>query len=460
MKLKRMNLEVEYLSDLITHNGFLIEKEDKWAPINIDKLLNNPNYLDNEYRCDCGEFMGVEVLGQICPKCRTEISLHSLNFKYTGWLDISPHTLISPTYHNLLKKALSINMLKFILGDYKADDPIQYNENDTQYLAELKRKKRGRVSDNDIRTVSKNVPKSKMHLQGIGFNKFKEDFVEIMELCRNKQNSELVDTLIAERHAVFTSKVPIYSTAFRPESKTSESIYYPKINKWFARIISVAFKLPDMVLDMEIIKSLNHMQNDLIQACDHLINVELNRKRGLIRSQIVGGTFAFSARSVIVLGCDLRTDEVDIPYEMAIEGYKYKITYRLATRYNMTLEQAVLYINTHRNDPLVDSILDEIINEGQWVFLIREPTNNLASIGLMRIRGYKKNDTTITIPLTTLGGYNADFDGDELNLAFIAPELKDVFDAFHYSPLTDYIKNEHRIDFKEWQLVTQGLVSE
>ena len=87
MQLSRINLEVEYYVDMITHNGFLIKQEDKYSQINIDALINSSKFMDCEYRCDCGAFIGQDIIGQTCPRCKSEISLHTLNFQYTGWID-------------------------------------------------------------------------------------------------------------------------------------------------------------------------------------------------------------------------------------------------------------------------------------------------------------------------------------------------------------------------------------
>ena len=93
---------------------------------------------------------------------------------------------------------------------------------------------------------------------------------------------------------------------------------------------------------------------------------------------------------------------------MAITAYHYRMTYMLAVRNNMTLEQAYLFIQTYKRDPRVIALLDEIMAEQQWVVMLREPTNNLESITLCRIRKYKFDDDTISIPPEPLGGLNAD----------------------------------------------------
>lgn len=459
MKLTRINLENEYLRDMAIHNGFLIKNDDKFAPTNVDALINSSKFMDCEYRCDCGAFIGQDIIGQTCPCCGSEIALHSLNFEYTGWINLGKHKIISPVYYNILKRVLGNNMLKFILGDYKSDLSVQYNENDKDFLENKKNKKSGRVSVNDINYIKKKIPKSKYQYQGLGHDVFYERFEEVLTACAPKNNPD-VQMLIDEKDAVFTSKIPIYSTAFRPVSKTSETMFYPKINKWFSMICAVYCQLDDMVLDIEVIQALNFIQNYLIEACEHLITAEISKKTGFVRSEIVGGTFSFSARGVITLDISLRADEIDIPYTMALTAFQFRITHMLATRYNMTLEQAYLFISNSDRDPIVLQLLDEIIAEGQWVFLIREPTINLASIEVCRIRRYKFDDDTISLPQEPLPGFNADFDGDQLNLCFLIDKnIHKEFEPFHLSCMTNFITEKFTIELMNWSDVSLGLMS-
>ena len=85
VRLERMNLENEYILDMITNNGFVIKNEDQYAPTNVDQLVNSPKFMDVEYRCDCGAFTGQDIIGRVCPRCNTEITLRSLNFGYTSF---------------------------------------------------------------------------------------------------------------------------------------------------------------------------------------------------------------------------------------------------------------------------------------------------------------------------------------------------------------------------------------
>lgn len=459
MRLERINLETEFIVDMITNNGFLIKKENHYAVTNVDSLINSSEFTDTEYRCDCGAFKGQDIVGQVCPCCHTEISLHSLNFQYTGWIDLGKHKVISPVYYNMLKKALGTNMLNFILGNYKMDMSVPYNENDTEFEEKKNKKKKGRVSTNDIRYIINKIPKSKHKYQGLGHDEFFNRFEEILVNCAPKNNQEVINILLKEKHAVFTSKIPIYSTAYRPVSKTSESMFYPKINKWFSVICADACRLDDMILDIEIIRALNAIQNHLIEACDYLIQQEMSKKTGYIRSEIVGGTFTFSGRSVITLENLLKDDEVEIPFSTAMIVYQYRITHMLATRYNMTLEQAYLFVNNHERDPIVIGLLNEIIDECQWVLYLREPTNNVKSIVLSKVKRYKFDTDTLSLPTEVLPGLNADFDGDAIQMLFIPKEIVPSFEAFHHSCMINYITDEMPIELMNWNTICLGNIS-
>ena len=459
VRLIRCNLECEFVADMITHNGFIIKPDEEFAPIDTNKLIHGKQYMDTEFRCDCGAFMGQDIIGQKCPICKTEISLHSLNFGYTGWIDLKKHKVISPVYYEMLKRVISPNMLKFILGDYKADYAVQYNENDTEFEKNKKQKKSGRVAANDINAIIKNIPKSKHCYMGLGHDRFCENFEDIVSHCARSGTAEERDILIKEKSAVFTSKIPVYSTAFRPVSETSETKFYPKIDKYFSMIVADACNIENMVLDIEKIQCLNNIQNKLNEAANHLIQKEIAKKEGFVRSEICGGTFSFSARGVITLDISLRADEVSLPYNMMVIVYQYKITHILATRYHMTLEQAYLFVSRKPHEPVIVSIMDELIASGLWMFILREPTNNLASIALCKIRNYKMNDDTISLPPEPLPGFNADFDGDALNIGFLPPELVPAFEAFHFSCLTNYITEKHTINLMDWNDVCLSIMS-
>lgn len=461
IQLHRLDYYNEYIKDKIQNNGCILENEDKFAPVDIDMLLNSPKYMDTEYRCECGAFTGQDLIGYTCPKCGQEILLRGLNFGYTGWLDLGEHCVIAPPYYEMIRRVVGTNMLKFILGNYIEDKIINYTgEEDDEN--EKKAKKPGRKSDDKLEVIKKKIPKSKHCYQGLGHDAFRDRFEEIVVSCASKNNSE-VDILLKNKEAVFTNKIPIYSTAFRPMNMTSETKFYPRINKPFTSMTSIVQKLPNMILPEEKINALNYIQKYFLEACASEIDVNLSGKYGIIRAQINGGTFAYSGRAVISLDISLNADEVDVPISMLATVYQYELAHMVVKKHIRginTLEHAYMFVNNYDTNIEVQQLLDEILAKNAWIFLLREPTNNLASIGLCRIRNYKINDDTISLPPEPLGGYNADFDGDALDAGFLPGELADKFEDFHMSCMTDFVNEKINIPLKEWCDVCLGIMSE
>lgn len=460
MKLRRFDYYNKYIVDIIQNNGFVIENEDKFSPANIDSLVNSSKYTDTEFRCECGAFIGQDLIGQKCPRCKSEIILRGLNFGYTGWLNLGEHCVMAPCYYEMTKRVIGTHMLRFILGDYIEDKVVKYGEETPE--EEAKKKKPGRKSDDKIEVIIKKIPKNKHCYQGLGHDVFRERFEEIVTACASKNHPEL-EILLANKNAVFTNKIPIYSTAFRPVSKTSETMFYPKINKPFTTMTSIVQKLPNMVLDIEKINALNFIQKYFIEAVEFEIKSNISKKEGIIRSEINGGTFSNSGRAVISLDISLNADEVDIPMSMLVTVYQYKLAHMIVKRQINgidRLEHAYLMVNNYENHPEIERLLDEILAQDSWIYLLREPTNNLASIALCRIRHYKKNDDTISLPPEPLGGYNADFDGDALDACFLPAEIAPQFDAFHFSCMVDYVNETIKVDLKEWCDVCLGVISD
>ena len=462
MIIQRINMEHEYYSDMIMKNGFKIENEDTYSPVDPQALVNSSKFTDCEFRCDCGAFIGQDIIGQKCPLCNSEIMLHSLNFNYTGWVNIAPHKVITPSYYFLIKRCIGGNMLDFILGNYKADHDVKYSENDTEFDIRQNQKKRGRVATNDINAIIKKIPKNKHKYQGIGFDRFADNFEEIITDCCPKTKLQELELLLEHKNDIFTSHIPIYSTAFRPVNTTSESQFYPTINRWLTKIVALQFQLRYMQFDIEIITALNCIQNNWIEAGNHLIDNEMGKKTGFIRSEIVGGPYHFSTRAVITLDPLLNINEISVPYNMLLGAYKYKVAHTLSVRYNMTLEESCCFIDENERDPKIVKILDEIIDAGVWCLMLREPTNNLASIALVRVKKYKfeNADDTVSLTIEPLGGFNADFDGDQLDHVFLDEYGYECFKPFMYSCMTNYVTGEFRLDLREWVGICLGRMSE
>ena len=100
-------------------------------------------------------------------------------------------------------------------------------------------------------------------------------------------------------------------------------------------------------------------------------------------------------------------DEVDVPYRAFLEQFKGDIIKRIMHDKKWTLTKAKNFLSEKFNyDPYIYSIMEDLVKEGKYIILNRNPTITFGSILMMKIRKVKKdhNDLTLSIPSTVLPG--------------------------------------------------------
>ena len=136
----------------------------------------------------------------------------------------------------------------------------------------------------------------------------------------------------------------------------------------------------------------------------------LKGKQGRFRQNLLGKRVDYSARSVIVVGPNLKINECGIPKTMALELFKPFIINRLiedelahnirsATR---LIEQGI---------DIVWDILDEVI-EHRYVLLNRAPT--LHRLSIQAFKPVLIEGKAIQLSPMVCSPFNADFDGDQM----------------------------------------------
>ncbi len=98
----------------------------------------------------------------------------------------------------------------------------------------------------------------------------------------------------------------------------------------------------------------------------------LKGKQGRFRQNLLGKRVDYSARSVIVVGPELKMHEMGIPKDMAAELYKPFVIRKLIERGIVkTVKSAKKIID--RKDPVIWDILENVI-KGHPVLMNRAPT--------------------------------------------------------------------------------------
>ena len=136
----------------------------------------------------------------------------------------------------------------------------------------------------------------------------------------------------------------------------------------------------------------------------------LKGKQGRFRQNLLGKRVDYSARSVIVVGPDLKMHECGLPKDMAAELYMPFIIRKLIERGIVkTVKSAKKIVD--RRDPIVWDILENVL-KGHPVLLNRAPT--LHRLGIQAFQPKLIEGKAIRLHPLACTGFNADFDGDQM----------------------------------------------
>ncbi len=133
-------------------------------------------------------------------------------------------------------------------------------------------------------------------------------------------------------------------------------------------------------------------------------------KQGRFRENLLGKRVDYSARSVIVVGPELKLHQCGLPKKIALELYQPFIIRKLKEHgLADTIKSAKRMLE--RRDPEVWDILEEVIFQHP-VLLNRAPT--LHRMGIQAFEPVLVEGNAIRIHPLVCGGFNADFDGDQM----------------------------------------------
>ena len=136
----------------------------------------------------------------------------------------------------------------------------------------------------------------------------------------------------------------------------------------------------------------------------------LKGKQGRFRQNLLGKRVDYSARSVIVVGPELKMHECGLPKFMAAELYKPFIIRKLIERGIVkTVKSAKKIVD--RRDPVIWDILENVM-KGHPVLLNRAPT--LHRLGIQAFQPRMIEGKAIQLHPLACTAFNADFDGDQM----------------------------------------------
>lgn len=239
---------------------------------------------------------------------------------------------------------------------------------------------------------------------------------------------------------LFIDKLPVLPPDVRPyfEDESGQA-QIDELNNVYINILRKSIQIKSAGSSGQFFDLLNWGLQLAIIDHDLFIKKKIEKKRGLIRGNMLGKRIDFSGRAVITPGPQLNVGEVGVPLRMAVQLFQpFMIHYLLFSKkypHKAELEKEVMsfmdaeltvdsiqkLLKTIKNhddvpDKLYNMIFEaaEVVSKGRVVIAKRDPAlhdGSLRAFDPIIVKG-----DTIELSTLEVGGFNADFDGDQMAL--------------------------------------------
>ena len=421
-----------------------------------------------DYECHCGKYKRIRYKGIVCDRCGVEVTEKKVRRERMGHIQ-----LVVPVAHIWYFKSLP-NKIGYLLGlPTKKLDQIIYYERYVVVQPGPAVDKEGNpltkmdyLTEEEYLDILDTLPKENQYLDDKDPEKFiakmgaealhdllqRLDLDELSYQLRHQANTETsqqrknealkrlqvtealrdANSRIENRPEWMIIKVvPVIPPELRPLVPLDGGRFATSdLNDLYRRVIIrnnrlkrlIEIKAPEVILRNE--------KRMLQEAVDSLfdnsrkssaVKTESNRplkslsdslkgKQGRFRQNLLGKRVDYSARSVIVVGPQLKLHECGLPKNMAAELYKPFIIRKMIERGIVkTVKSAKKIVD--RKEPVVWDILENVL-KGHPVLLNRAPT--LHRLGIQAFQPKLIEGKAIQLHPLVCTAFNADFDGDQM----------------------------------------------
>ena len=421
-----------------------------------------------DFECACGKYKRIRYKGIVCDRCGVEVTEKKVRRDRVGHIN-----LVVPVAHIWYFRSLP-NKIGYLLGlPSKKLDMIIYYERYVVIqpgLAENpegeKVKKMDFLTEEEYLNILESLPTDNQYLDDDDPNKFiakmgAECLIDVLnrinldELSyelRDKANNETskqrktealkrLQVVESFREAnknrenrpewMIMKVIPVIPPELRPLVPLDGGRFATSdLNDLYRRVIIrnnrlkrlLEIKAPEVILRnekrmlQESVDSLfdNTRKSSAVKTDANRplksLSDSLKGKQGRFRQNLLGKRVDYSARSVIVVGPELKLYECGLPKNMAAELYKPFIIRKLIERGIVkTVKSAKKIID--KREPVVWDILENVL-KGHPVLLNRAPT--LHRLGIQAFQPKLIEGKAIQLHPLSCTAFNADFDGDQM----------------------------------------------
>ena len=421
-----------------------------------------------DFECACGKYKRIRYKGIVCDRCGVEVTEKKVRRDRVGHI-----SLTVPVAHIWYFRSLP-NKLGYLLGlPSKKLDMIIYYERYVVIQPGGATNEEGEpvqkmdfLTEEEYLNILEKLPTDNQYLEDTDPEKFiakmgaecliellsRIDLDELSYELRDKANNETskqrktealkrLQVVEAFREAnknrenrpewMILKTIPVIPPELRPLVPLDGGRFATSdLNDLYRRVIIrnnrlkrlVEIKAPEVILRnekrmlQESVDSLfdNTRKSSAVKSDANRplksLSDSLKGKQGRFRQNLLGKRVDYSARSVIVVGPELRLFECGLPKNMAAELYKPFVIRKLIERGIVkTVKSAKKIID--KREPVVWDILENVI-KGHPVLLNRAPT--LHRLGIQAFQPKLIEGKAIQLHPLACTAFNADFDGDQM----------------------------------------------
>ena len=416
-----------------------------------------------DYECHCGKYKRIRYKGIVCDRCGVEVTEKKVRRERMGHI-----SLVVPVVHIWYFRSLP-SKIGYLLGiPSKKLEAIIYYERyvviNAGAAAEQGIERLATLSEKEYLDVLAALPKGNQALDDSDPNKFVAqmgaeaiytllktvDLDSMSYALRHKASTEtsqqrksealkclnVIESFRASEGKnkpewMVLNVIPVIPPELRPLVPLDGGRFATSdLNDLYRRVIIrnnrlkrlIEIKAPEVILRnekrmlQEAVDSLfdnsrksNAVKNESNRPLKSLSD-SLKGKQGRFRQNLLGKRVDYSARSVIVVGPELKMHEMGIPKDMAAELYKPFVIRKLIERGIVkTVKSAKKIID--RKDPVIWGILENVI-KGHPVLMNRAPT--LHRLGIQAFQPKLIEGKAMQLHPLACTAFNADFDGDQM----------------------------------------------
>jgi DNA-directed RNA polymerase subunit beta' len=412
---------------------------------------------EKDWECACGKYRGMKYKGMICDRCGVKVTHSRVRRKRMGHIELA-----APVVHIWFFKAMpsrlgtlldmkTTSLEKIIyFQDYvvisPGDTPLKerqllteddyrkaresYGEAfEAEMGAEAVKKLLERLNLVDLSTGLRDELAAQNKKEKPSRQK-QRDLVKRLKVVESLRDSGLGGPQNKPEWMILEC-IPVIPPDLRPlVLLDSGNFATSDLNDLYRRIINRnnrLKKLVDLNAPEVIIRNEKRMLQQSVDAlfdnnrCKRPVLGSSNRplksltdmikgKQGRFRENLLGKRVDYSARSVIVVGPELRLHQCGLPKKIALELFQPFIIRRLKELGHAdTIKSAKKMLE--RKDDQVWDILEEVI-KNHPVLLNRAPT--LHRMGIQAFEPVLIEGNAIRVHPLVCKGFNADFDGDQM----------------------------------------------